>query len=202
MKSIINFIIIVFITSIVSAAVAKKLEFVIIVPSYNNEQWVERNLDSLIYQQTEQACYRIICIDDCSTDATGVLMDEYVKKHQLSEPFIKIIHNKKRRGALANIYSTIHEHCKDHEIALIVDGDDVLSMNHVLKRLEKEYHNPNLWLTYGQFIFYPSGKWGTTYEISRDVLINNTVRTVPAVALHLRTFRVSLFKKIKRRPYA
>ncbi len=173
------------------------LEFVFVVPSYNNEKWVVRNLDGLTHQRTSVP-YSIICVDDCSTDKTGKIMDDYASDHNLDPSFLRIIHNKKRRGALANIYHTIHEQCKDHQIVVLCDGDDVIAHNLVLDKLAKEYADPNLWMTYGQFIFYPSGKWGTTYEIPRESLEKREVRSLVYVAQHLRTFKAGLFKKIHK----
>ncbi len=173
------------------------LEFVILVPSYNNEKYARRNLESLINQKTSVP-YSIICVNDCSTDKTGAIMEDIARENNLSSSFLKIIHNPARKGALANIYNTIHDHLKDHQIVVLVDGDDSLAHNNVLARLEQEYANPNLWMTYGQFIFYPSGRWGTTYEIFRDELIEKKVRTLVYVAQHLRTFKASLFKKIRK----
>ena len=167
-------------------------QFVIIVPSYNNERYARRNLDSLINQQTSQQ-YTIKLINDCSTDSTGSIMDEYAKNYH----FITVQHNKERRGAMENTYNAVMS-LKDDQIAVIVDGDDSLAHNKVLQRLEKEYSDPNLWVTYGQFVFYPSGNWGTTYEIPNDALINKQLRTLTYVAQHLRTFKAGLFKKIRK----
>ncbi len=167
-------------------------QFVIIVPSYNNELYARRNLDSLINQQTKQP-YTIKLINDCSTDKTGSIMDEYAKKY----PFITVQHNTERRGALENTYNAVMA-LKDDLIAVIVDGDDSLAHNKVLQRLEEVYSNSNVWVTYGQFVFYPSGNWGTTYEIPEDALVNKQVRTIVYVAQHLRTFKAGLFKKIRK----
>ncbi len=86
-------------------------EFVIIVPSYNNELYARRNLDSLINQQTKQP-FTIKLINDCSTDKTGSIMDEYAKKY----PFIIVQHNKERKGALENTYNAVMA-LKDSQIA-------------------------------------------------------------------------------------
>lgn len=172
-------------------------ELVIVVPSYNNEKYARRNLDSLTKQKTTNP-YSIIYIDDCSTDKTGSIVDDYARTHELPSTFLKVIHNKERKGALANIYETIHAHCKDHQIVVLVDGDDALNHDGVLARLEREYSDPDLWMTYGQFIFYPSTKWGMTYEIPRQALIEKQVRSLVYVAQHLRTFKTKLFKKIRK----
>ena len=180
---------------------AADLEFVIVVPSYNNEKYARRNLESLINQNTEHR-YSIIVRNDCSTDNTGQVLDDFKKEHGLSDSFLKIIHNPVRVGAMANMYNTIHEECKDHQIVVLVDGDDVLAHNNVLTRVAQAYKDPNIWLTYGQFLFYPSGpggrQWGTTFEISRDELMQKEVGEIPFVAQHLRTFKAALFKKIKK----
>src|SRR5262245_46091221 len=60
------------------------LEFVIVVPTYNNIKWVKRNLDSLIHQKTDgpySFTYSIICVDDCSVDGTSKALDDYAKEH-------------------------------------------------------------------------------------------------------------------------
>jgi glycosyltransferase involved in cell wall biosynthesis len=142
--------------------------------------------------------YSIICVNDCSSDKTGAIMDEFKREFGLSDSFLKIIHNKERRGAMANMYHTIHAHCKDTQIVALVDGDDYLAHKGVVERLEHEYSDPHLWMTYGQFIFYPSGQWGTTYEIKRNDLEQKKIRSLVYVAQHLRTFKASLFKKIKK----
>lgn len=172
---------------------AKTPEFVIVVLSYNNEKFVRRNIESLLNQKTSVP-YSIIYVNDCSQDNTGAIIDEYAKRNK----HLKVIHNAQRKGAMANMYTTIHEHCNDHQVVVLCDGDDCLAHNKVLKRLEEEYADPNLWLTYGQFIFYPSGNWGTTYEIPRTALEKKEVRSLVYVAQHLRTFKAALFKKIKK----
>ena len=42
-------------------------------------------------------------VDDCSTDRTGQIMDNYVSENHL-EDRVTVIHNPKRIGMLENIY--------------------------------------------------------------------------------------------------
>src|SRR3990167_5715498 len=70
--------------------------FVIIVPSYNNSAWYRFNLDSIFIQQYDN--YRVIYIDDCSTDKTGKLVEQYIKKQKNKD--IALIKNTQRIGAL------------------------------------------------------------------------------------------------------
>ncbi len=60
-----------------------------------------------------------------------------------------MICNKERRGALANLYATIHR-CQDNAIVVTVDGDDQLAHPDVLKELNKVYTKQLVWLTHGK----------------------------------------------------
>ena len=62
----------------------------IVVPVYNVEQYLEQCLDSLLRQTLDS--YEIICIDDGSTDSSGVILDKYAKEF----PQIKVIHKANR----------------------------------------------------------------------------------------------------------
>lgn len=174
-------------------------EFVFLIPSYNNAKWYRGNLDSVVKQEFTQP-FRVIYVNDCSTDGTGQLVDNYVKENKL-ENLIQVIHNPKQIGALANIYNTIHNHCKDHEVVAIVDGDDTLEGDEVLLRLEREYNDPDVWMTYGQFRLWPSGgiaSWRK--EVPRNILENRKLRQYTgSMPSHLQTFRAKLFKKIKKK---
>lgn len=173
----------------------RSLEFTIIIPSYNNEQYYFRNLDSIIHQKTNVP-FKVVYINDCSTDRTGQLVDAYVKHYHLAA-LITVVHNKKNVGALANIYNTIHM-LKDDTVVLIVDGDDWLAHDYVLQRIYKEYQNSSVWLTYGQYVYYPDGCEGICKKIPRAIIQTNSFREWNRwVTSHLKTFYAGLFKRIK-----
>lgn len=170
-------------------------EFVIMVLSYKNENYVKANLDSICYQKSTKP-YQIVCVNDCSPDKTGALMEGYVREHNLSSK-VKIIHNEKRAGMLKNAYDTIHNHIPDHKIVVVVDGDDVLAHNDVLLRLEQEYRNPDVWLTYGQAIEIPGDKLVSS-KMPAKIFTQRKIRKHPFKAVALRTFKAGLFKKIRK----
>jgi len=45
-----------------------KNKFKIVIPSYNNEKWVETNIESILEQEYDN--FEVFYIDDCSTDNT------------------------------------------------------------------------------------------------------------------------------------
>ena len=101
-------------------AVKEHKPFVIIVPSFNNSEWVERNLNSIFTQKYDH--YRVIYIDDASTDSTLQGVNACIALHDMGHR-IDILHNEVNKGACENIYRAIRS-CADEEIALTLDGDD------------------------------------------------------------------------------
>ena len=168
--------------------------FVIITASYKNKDWYKWNLDLLLNQHYTN--YRIIYIDDKSPDDTGKLVQEYAKSLG-KEDLIEVIINDRNVGALENIYNAIHS-CKKDEIAILVDGDDKLAHQDVLKYLNVIYQDPNVWLTYGQFQWFPANIPGFAREIPAGVIENNTIREHRWLTTHLRTFYAGLFQLIKK----
>lgn len=52
----------------------------IIVPAYNVENYIERCIDSLVYQDLPDDEYEIIVVNDGSTDTTKTILETYTKK--------------------------------------------------------------------------------------------------------------------------
>jgi glycosyltransferase involved in cell wall biosynthesis len=170
-------------------------EFVILIPSYNNIAYYKQNLDS-VYQQNYNK-YRVIYIDDCSPDGTGEAVEKYAKACN-RQNITKVIRNKDRVLAMANIYHNIHKYCYDHEIVVMLDGDDQLSNENVLSRLNYEYKNNDIWFTHGScFFIHEKAVCSWSKEIPNYILELNNFRKQNLGATHLRTFYAWLFKKIK-----
>ena len=167
---------------------------VVIIPSYNNEPWCRKNLDSVFSQRYDN--YRVIYIDDCSTDGTCALISQIIDEYQAWDRVL-LIKNKNRCGALENLYNAIHT-CHDHEIIATLDGDDYLAHPDVLTRVNQEYQDPVVWLTYGQFQFAGSDQIGHCKSIPQDIFTKKGVRRLTSDVSHLRTFRAWLFKCIKK----
>jgi len=167
--------------------------FVIIVPSYNNRDWYRYNLDSIFMQRYNN--YRLIYIDDSSTDNTEKLVEEYIKKQKNKN--IKLIKNKQRIGALANIWHAI-QLCENNEIIINLDGDDWFAHNQVLYQLNQIYQNNDVWLTYGQFKNWPTGKVGWCKEIPPNIIRENKFREYGFWFAQPRTYYAWLAKRIKK----
>ncbi len=172
----------------------KEKPFVVVIPSYNNKRWYKQNLDSVLSQKYTN--YRIVYIDDASTDGTGRLVQEYLKQKGVKDK-VTFMQNKKNEGALYNWYHAVHS-CKDEEIIISLDGDDQLAHPQVLSVINSSYQNLDVWLTYGQYQEMPRGNLGGCCKFPEEVIKHNTFRKHPWMSSHLRTFYAWLFKKIKK----
>lgn len=182
----------------VFSAFAKKRDktFVIIIPSYNNIRWYDKNLYMLAQQNKTYKNWRAIYIDDCSTDGTGEAVQKYISDNNLSAQ-VQFIRNPQNMGAMYNLYHAIHA-CKDDEIVITYDGDDWFANENVLTTLNTIYNDKNIWITYGQYVTYPMGWPGISKQIPDFVTDQNSFRQYAWLSSHLRTFYAGLFKKIKQ----
>ncbi|HXF29790.1 MAG TPA: glycosyltransferase family A protein [Chlamydiales bacterium] len=169
--------------------------FTIIIPSYNNERWCIGNLESVASQTYPH--FSVIYINDCSSDKTGELVDDFVKTRNLQNKFT-VIHNKERKGApLPNIHAVISTLAPD-TIVVIVDGDDRLAHPHVLDRVAKEYRNPNVWMTYGNYTTHPIVHPSCCKKIPSKIAKKGAFRSFQWASSHLRTHYAKLFQLIKK----
>ena len=82
-------------------------------------------------------------------------------------------------------------------MVILLDGDDWFSSSKVLSRLSTEYVSKDCLLTYGSYVYFPTGLRGVEpSEYSEKVIKNNTFREDQWRASHLRTFKHSLWKHI------
>ena len=173
---------------------ASEKKLVVIIPSYNNAQWYKKNIDSVLSQKYANYC--VLYIDDCSPDKTGKLVKKYLSEKDTYNR-VKLIQNKKRVGAMANWYTAIHS-CADSDIIVSLDGDDWFAHDTVLQRINKEYSDPHVWLTYGNYVTWPRESKGVCKPIPSFICWSNLFRNYPWVSTHLRTFYAALFKKIDK----
>ena len=193
---------------------------VIVVPSYNNAQWYQLNLDSILAQNYTN--YRVIYINDCSKDDTGKLVEEYLKKvnvdhrridfddskaQSINEKtklfsaqinneshFFTLINNINRSGALSNLYRAILS-SDDNAIIVTVDGDDWLIHPEVFSQLNKIYSSKSVWLTHGTLKEHPYGNVSWCEPVPKHIIWENKFRSFKCPS-HLRTFYAWLFKSI------
>ena len=166
---------------------------VIVTPSYNNSAWYKWNLDSIFSQNYSN--WHLMYVDDNSPDETGELVKAYVKSCGFEDK-VTVISNTHRRKALANIYTAVHM-CKPTDIIVILDGDDRFASDKVLMAVNYMYAVQDIWLSYGQYQEYPTGKMGFCEPYPEDIINRRAFREFASGPSHLRTFYAGLFHKIE-----
>jgi len=175
--------------------IKKEKHIIVLACSYNNKKWYKKHLDSFFMQDYSNA--HMIYIDDVSPDGTGNLVEQYINEKGF-ENRVTLIKNEQRIGALANQYNAIHA-SKDDDIIVILDGDDWFAHEHVLSYINEVYSDPNIWITYGQFREYPSGKiHGFNRPLTNEALTENKIREFGFIPSHLRTYYAKLYKMIRK----
>lgn len=180
-------------------AVCEHKSFVVVIPSYNNCLWVKKNLKSVLSQKYDN--FRLIYIDDASTDDTYQLAESLLLAEAKGIPY-ELRGNTERLGACENIYQAVMG-CDPNEIIVMIDGDDWLSHELVLQRLNEVYADPDVWMSCGNYLRhtpYTFVRGEASGEIPKKVIKRNALRSyIPKKnpLSHLKTFYAGLFQKIR-----
>lgn len=174
-------------------SVSKNRHFVVVIASYNNEEYCLRNLESVFSQ--EYAPFEVVYTDDASSDKTREKVLRYVEEKGVQDRFT-FIHNEENKKALYNFTRMIHG-LDNSSIVVVLDGDDWFAHKYVLRDLNHYYENRDVWMTYGQYIRYPDQSLGCSKPVEKALLKEGKVRSLDWRFSHLRTFYAGLFKRIK-----
>tara|TARA_Y100000310_G_scaffold235174_1_gene238190 strand:+ start:769 stop:3273 length:2505 start_codon:yes stop_codon:yes gene_type:complete len=173
---------------------SKGLHYKIIIPFYNVEKWISTCIRSVKSQDYKD--FMCVLVDDMSTDNSLSIIREEIK----GDPRFKLIVNEQKKYALQNIYEGIqHTNPNDEDVIVTLDGDDWLASNSVLSILNDEYEEHGCWITYGNYIEYPSwthGKFST--NIPQKVIEENSFREHQWMSSHLRSFKYKIWRNIKK----
>lgn len=89
--------------------------------TYNQEKYIRQCLQSIVAQETDFD-FEVIVGDDCSTDSTASIVQEFAERYP---KLIKTIPQKTNSGGGCGNYLTVHRAAKGDYVAHI-DGDDAM----------------------------------------------------------------------------
>ncbi len=172
--------------------------FIIVVVSYNNEQWIETCLSS-IYAQ-DYSNYKIVFFDNLSSDRT---MDIIHNSHSSHPKFVGCHWNEKiyKTGFFHKLESVVD--INDNDIIVFLDGDDMFHCENVLSYLNAVYNGTNCWMTYGGMTVWTGGDnfvapYPQNSEIPEEVKRNKLYRKDVWRTSHLKSVRGFLWKKLNK----
>jgi len=163
--------------------------FVFLIPAYNCEKEIKQTLMSVFAQSYQN--WRVILIDDVSTDNTLQVSKNLVESLGCREKFI-FVRREEKYGEVRNTVEEI-DYIDSDEVVVRLDAGDWLTENDTLYYLDKIYseHRPA--------VCWTAQRWAyTNYGISKQMKLqpNQSVYQHPWVSSHLKTFRASALKKV------
>ena len=157
--------------------------FILLVTQRDAAPFIKRCLDSIVAQTYKN--YFVIIMDDNSTDGTWEIIQTY--------PF-QAIHTNKQKYHCKNFVAGINAFATNREdIICFISGDDYLASDDVLEHLDRVYLNPDVWLTYGNFV-PTSGEYGPYCHALEDTRTYR--RSGSWFTSHLITCKKKLWDKI------
>lgn len=173
----------------------------VIVATYNQEETIGRTLDSILMQQCHVP-YEIVIGEDCSTDSTRIICEEYTNKYP---DIIRLFANKKNKGLLDNYFDCLLA-CKGQYIADCAGDDfwtDPLKLEKEVTILE---NHPEVTLVHTDWCRYneqkkaavKSGKTNFTNPMTdgRQLLEAIIIQTrMPVIHLCTSMYRATIIRK-------
>nr|WP_232337073.1 glycosyltransferase family 2 protein [Lysinibacillus timonensis] len=119
----------------------------IIIPVFNEEEWISRTILSCIDQAYPIDKLEVIIIDDCSTDRTAEKVRETIKRiHSVGEQFntkeriqfyIQPVNKGKREALIEGV------HLAKHDLVVFVDSDSFLEPN-AIRNIVQPFQDPKM----------------------------------------------------------
>jgi glycosyltransferase involved in cell wall biosynthesis len=172
----------------------RETKFVFLIPAYNCEKEIKQTLMTIFSQSYND--WRIIFIDDVSSDNTTDVAKELINSHGYEGRTCFI----KREEKYGEVRNTIEElkFIADREVVVRLDAGDWLTDNDTLYFLNQIYkeHKPA--------VCWTAQRWAyTNYGISKQMNLepNMSVYQHPWVSSHLKTFRAASLKKVSMKNF-
>jgi glycosyltransferase involved in cell wall biosynthesis len=108
----------------------------VVLPCYNAMPFLREALDSIVNQT--YANLEILCVNDGSTDETGIVLEEYAKQDRR----IKVIHNETNLKLIATLNKAIS--LATGEYIARMDADDISKPNRIEEELLYMLENPEV----------------------------------------------------------
>ena len=101
-----------------------KYDVSVIIPFFNNEDYLEEAIDSIMVEQNKKIKYEIILINDCSTDKSLEVIKKYLNYNNVT-----LINKKNNEGVSAARKEGIRK--ARGKYIMLLDGDDFVSNNSI-----------------------------------------------------------------------
>ncbi|GEN36726.1 glycosyltransferase family 2 protein [Aneurinibacillus danicus] len=121
----------------------------VLLPVYNGDPDIAQTLNSLLEQTYKH--FKVVVINDCSTDNTIDILNDYSKKDKRIEVFSL----PKNQGITVALNKGISMLDNDCEYVIRIDSGDICRNDRIEKQVEFLFHNPDYALVGTQFQMVP-----------------------------------------------
>ena len=177
----------------------EKKKVSVIIPNYNYERYIQERILSVLNQT--YPVYEIIILDDCSTDSSVLMIENFIANHP--EKNIRLVKNTKNSGSVFAQWRKGLECCHG-DYFWIAEADDLCD-RHFLEKSIAAFDDPEVVLSYSDskimdetgkftsnssehiFNFFRSEHWNQSYvndgndEVIQYLSSVNTIINVSAV---------------------
>ena len=164
----------------------------IIVPTFNVEKYIRQTLDSIVNQSIGLENLEVIIVDDCSTDKTGEIIDEYAIRFE-NFMAIHLPENSGSAGKPRNV--GLEKVTSDY--VMFLDSDDFYSID-TCETLHKTIRKEDVDVVFGNFVYsFKDGtaKYDAEYFKDMDKIKINTINEEPRLLGLLPSLWTKLYKK-------
>lgn len=153
----------------------------IIVPVFNVEKHIKKSIDSILNQTIYTEDVEVILVDDCSTDNSSLIIEEYASKYNN----FKAIHLDKNSGA-AGKPRNVGLNIASSDFVMFLDSDDCLVENALEVLLNKIKQDEELHIVLGGYVNIHGEKKETVlpFRGNEDIYFEDTLNALDLVEIN------------------
>lgn len=159
--------------------------------TYNQEEYIAQTLDSILNQEHDYR-YEIVIGEDCSTDNTKKIIEEYVSQYP---EIIKPLYNNPNKGVINNYFNVIN-HCQGKYI-MECAGDDYWLPGKVKTQIAYMENHPDVGMCYSDVRELLNREWKSItskgFVDFDDLILENCI---PALSVCLRRTLLEEYRKV------
>ena len=165
---------------------------VVVTPAFNCEKTIERSLFSVAGQTYKN--WKMIIVDDMSTDNTANVAKRFADKNDLSEK-IQIVTRKEKFGETRNTWDICNS-LDEQDIVIRLDASDFITDLGCFEYINILYEK------YDPAVLWTAHRWAfTDHNISGPIDPNISVYEQPWKSSHMKTFRAKDFFGLNKKNF-